>query len=136
MNSAVITSPDRTAMVEQLISPSMGRCGWEIEVARHRRPYGPEGLLWRASLDIRTPGHVLGAVAAALSDPAPVPRPRFAIDESPHLTMSQEMVIGEQIVTTHRQRLAEARRHRLSTPPVAAKPAPNTPVIASPDRSR
>ncbi|MFG2836419.1 DUF317 domain-containing protein [Streptomyces zaomyceticus] len=131
-----IMSPDRTAMVEQLISPSMGRCGWEIEVARHRGPYGPEGLLWRASLDIRTPGHVLGAVATALSDPAPVPRTRFAIDESPHLTVGRETVIGEQIVTAHQQRLAEARRHRPSTPPVAAKPAPNTPVVTSPARSR
>ncbi|MEV7277595.1 DUF317 domain-containing protein [Streptomyces sp. NPDC093111] len=131
-----IMSPDRTAMVEQRISPSMGRCGWEIEVARSHGPHGPEGLLWRASLDVRTPGHVLGAVATALSDPAPVPRPRFAIDESPHLAVGREIVIGEQIVTAHQQRLAEARRHRPTTPPAAARPAPNPPVDASPARSR
>ncbi|KUJ68690.1 hypothetical protein ACZ90_17590 [Streptomyces albus subsp. albus] len=79
---------------------------------------------------------MLGAVATARPDPAPVPHPRFAIDESPHLTVGREIVIGEQIVTAHQQRLAEARRHRCPTPPVAAKPAPNTPVVASPARSR
>ncbi|WP_282695206.1 DUF317 domain-containing protein [Streptomyces sp. CC208A] len=135
LGSHRIVSPDRTVLVEQRISPSMGRCGWEIEVARHRGPYGPEGRLWRASLDI-PPGHVLGALATALSDPAPVPRPRFAIDESPHLTVGREVVIGEQIVAAHQERLAQARRPRPATTPVAAKPTPHTPAIAPPARSR
>ncbi|MFE3329023.1 DUF317 domain-containing protein [Streptomyces sp. NPDC059176] len=131
-----IVSPDRTTVAEQRISPSMGRCGWQIEVARHHGPYGPEGPLWSASLDIRTPAHVLGAMATALADPAPVPRPRFAIDESPNLTVGREIEIGEQIVTTHQERLAVGRRHRPTATPVTTKPAPSTPAVAPPARSR
>ncbi|MFD3997400.1 DUF317 domain-containing protein [Streptomyces sp. NPDC058583] len=131
-----ILSPDRTTVAEQRISPSMGRCGWEIAVARNHGPYGPEGSLWHASLDIRTPAHVLGAVATALSDPAPVPRPRFAIDESPHLTVGREIEIGEQIATAHQKRLVEARRHRPTATPVTTEPTPSAPAVARPARTR
>ncbi|GAA3389098.1 DUF317 domain-containing protein [Streptomyces roseoviridis] len=127
-----IVSPDRTTVVEQRISPSMGRCGWQIEVARTHRPHAPEGRLWCASLDIRTPAHVLGSVATALSNPAPVPRPRFAIDESPHLTVGREIEISEQIVTAHQERLAAARRHRPAATAVTTTPAPSTPSVTRP----
>lgn len=131
-----IVSPDRTTVVEQRVSPSMGRCGWDIEVARSHGPYGPEGRLWRAHLNIRTPAHVLAAVATALADPTPVPRPRFDIDEGPHLSVGREIDIGGPIVTAHQERLAEARRHRPRKPPVTTGPVRGAPAPVRGARSR
>ncbi|MFG3348653.1 DUF317 domain-containing protein [Streptomyces sp. NPDC048018] len=87
-------------------------------------PVRPRGFLWRASLDPAIPDHVLTAVANALSDPAPVLRPRFETDESPHLHVGQEVGIGARIVTAHRERLAEARRHRPTPTALTARTGP------------
>ncbi|MFC9485996.1 DUF317 domain-containing protein [Streptomyces hydrogenans] len=119
-----VVSPERTTVAERRVSPSMGLCGWEIEAARNSGPYGPEGFLWRASLDPRAPDHVLSAVATALSDPAPALRPRFEIDEGPPLHVSQEVEIGTRIVTEHRKRLAKARQHRPAPPALTTRTGP------------
>ncbi|WP_329309192.1 SPDY domain-containing protein [Streptomyces microflavus] len=130
-----VVSPDRTTVAERRVSPSMGLCGWEIEAARNTGPYGPEGFLWRASLDPRTPGHVQSAIATALSDPAPVLRPRFEIDEGPHLQVGRERGIGTLIVSTHRTRLAAARRHR-PAPPAFTPGTLSVPAAGRPARRR
>ncbi|MCY0933839.1 DUF317 domain-containing protein [Streptomyces sp. H34-S4] len=136
--SQKLTSPDAIVQVELYVSPSLGVMGWEIEAAHHHGDHGPEQRLWRAHLDAATPAHLLAAVAEAISNPTPVLRARFKINDSAHLTQDVEFAIGAEVVGAHKQRLAEARRHRpkphLTTTAVAAPPIPSTAPPARPAR--
>ncbi|WP_405421529.1 DUF317 domain-containing protein [Streptomyces erythrochromogenes] len=127
-----LTSPDGIVHMELYVSPSLGVMGWEIEAAHHHGEHGPEQRMWRAHLDAATPAHLLAAVAEAISNPAPVLRARFKINDSAHLTQSAE--IGAEVVGAHKQRLAEARRHRPKPRLATAVAAPTLPRTASPAR--
>ncbi|MFJ2783863.1 DUF317 domain-containing protein [Streptomyces sp. NPDC093249] len=133
LGSHRIVSPDSTTLARQRFSPSMGLCGWDVEASPLPEPYRTGSTLWRAVLHADTPGHVLASVAAALSDPTPVPRPRFDTQQSSLLQVGPEVDIGTRIVTAHRERLAQARRHRPVPRPLTASAAP-APASASAGR--
>lgn len=136
--SQTLTSPDGIVQVQLYVSPALGVMGWEIEAAHHHGEYGPERRMWRAHLDAATPPHLLAAVAEAISNPTPVLRARFKINESAHLTQGAEFAIGTEVVGAHKQRLAEARRHRpkprVTTTAPLTPPVPSTATPARPTR--
>ncbi|MFJ7589458.1 DUF317 domain-containing protein [Streptomyces sp. NPDC097617] len=135
--SETLASPDGIVEMTRYVSPLLGFMGWELDAGHQRGAYGPQQLLWRAHFDDATPAHLLAAVAAAVCDPAPVLRARFDIDSSDLLTQSAEFAIGDQVVAAHKQRLAEARRHRPKPPSTPSAPAPalpNTTTTARPTR--
>ncbi|MFD5484025.1 hypothetical protein ACFWIV_01025 [Streptomyces virginiae] len=78
---------------------------------------------------------MLNAIATALCDPAPVLRPRFEINEGPHLRVGREVGIGTRIVTAHRNRLAQARSYRPAPPTITTPTGPVSPA-AAPARRR
>ncbi|WP_435059141.1 DUF317 domain-containing protein [Streptomyces sp. bgisy060] len=131
-----LTSPDGMAVVEQPVSPSLGIRDWEISVAQYRGPYGPEGVVWLASLDQAAPARLLAGVATALADPTPVLRPRFEISERPQLRVGLEVDVGPRIVTAHRKRIAEARRQRPTPPARTAGTVPGASLAPGPARRR
>lgn len=108
--------------------------GWEIEAAHYFGEHGPEQRIWRAHLDAATPAHLLAAVAEAISNPAPVLRARFKINDSAHLMQGPEFAIGSEVVSAHKQRLAETRRHRPKPHLTTAVTAPALPRTAAPAR--
>ncbi|MEW1632721.1 DUF317 domain-containing protein [Streptomyces sp. NPDC093801] len=115
-----LLSPDGTVQAELRVSPSIGVIGWQFTTAHHHGEYGPKGLLWRADFHENTPPHLLAAVTAAVCHPGSVLRARYDHVSSPHVHIDAEFVIGDEMAAAHKQRLAQARRHRPRPP----KPTP------------
>ncbi|MFG2996569.1 DUF317 domain-containing protein [Streptomyces sp. NPDC048340] len=131
--SQILLSPEGSVQATPRDSPSAALAGWEFVAARQFGPYGPEGLMWRAHVSKAAPGHLVAALADAVSTPEPVLRARYDHACSPHVVAGPEFAISTKMLAAHKARVAQARRFRPrpaqpTVRTVAPAPAGRTPA--------
>ncbi|MGW2721058.1 DUF317 domain-containing protein [Streptomyces sp. NPDC001492] len=132
--------PDGITTMERRATLTSDYFSWIAEVALPTG-LGGQRRLWNAYFDDHTPRHLLAGFAAALTNPAPVPRGHYDVPESHLVTQVERRRQGEHLAAAHDARLkavrAAARKARRGAAPTTrAVPAPATDVAAAAARGR
>lgn len=119
-------SPDGMCHVVRPVDGDPWTSSWRIVTCKpgYDTPIGPR--IWDAYLHKATPEHLVGALTAALADPAPLQRAMY--DRTAHYSVEQtpSPLTPEQVVAAHTTRLtalsaqARAARRRKTTNPATA----------------